>query len=172
MDIKDIKILINEVSNSNLYEFRYEENGVKLQLSKGTIYDEKKTVAITDAKTTATISQENVNPANNQENVNPANNQENLGSSENSGKKSEIEKEIKGNIVTSPLVGTVYLAPAEDEPPFVSVGDKVKKGQTLAIVEAMKLMNEIESKFDGVVKEVLVDNESPVEFGQEMFVIE
>ena len=55
MDIKDIKILINEVSNSNLYEFRYEENGVKLQLSKGTIYDEKKTVAITDAKTTATI---------------------------------------------------------------------------------------------------------------------
>ena len=155
MDIKDIKILINEVSNSNLYEFRYEENGVKLQLSKGTIYDEKKTVAITDAKTTATISQENVNPANNQEN---------LGSSENSGKQSEI--------VTSPLVGTVYLAPAEDEPPFVSVGDKVKKGQTLAIVEAMKLMNEIESKFDGVVKEVLVDNESPVEFGQEMFVIE
>ena len=95
-----------------------------------------------------------------------------MGSSENSGKKSEIEKEIKGNIVTSPLVGTVYLAPAEDEPPFVSVGDKVKKGQTLAIVEAMKLMNEIESKFDGVVKEVLVDNESPVEFGQEMFVIE
>lgn len=163
MDIKDIKILINEVSNSNLYEFRYEENGVKLQLSKGTIYDEKKTVAITDAKTTATISQENVNPANNQEN---------LGSSENSGKQSEIEKEIKGNIVTSPLVGTVYLAPAEDESPFVSVGDKVKKGQTLAIVEAMKLMNEIESKFDGVVKEVLVDNESPVEFGQEMFVIE
>ena len=83
-----------------------------------------------------------------------------------------IEKEIKGNIVTSPLVGTVYLAPTEDEPPFVSVGDKVKKGQTLAIVDAMKLMNEIESKFDGVVKEVLVDNESPVEFGQEMFVIE
>lgn len=163
MDIKDIKILINEVSNSNLYEFRYEENGVKLQLSKGTIYDAKKTAAITDAKTTATISQENVNSANNQEN---------LGSSENSGKQSEIEKEIKGNIVTSPLVGTVYLAPTEDEPPFVSVGDKVKKGQTLAIVEAMKLMNEIESKFDGVVKEVLVDNESPVEFGQEMFVIE
>lgn len=118
MDIKDIKILINEVSNSNLYEFRYEENGVKLQLSKGTIYDAKKTAAITDAKTTATISQENVNPANNQEN---------LGSSENSGKQSEIEKEIKGNIVTSPLVGTVYLAPTEDEPPFVSVGDKVKK---------------------------------------------
>ena len=56
MDIKDIKILINEVSNSNLYEFRYEENGVKLQLSKGTIYDAKKTAAITDAKTTATIS--------------------------------------------------------------------------------------------------------------------
>ena len=98
MDIKDIKILINEVSNSNLYEFRYEENGVKLQLSKGTIYDEKKTVAITDAKTTATISQENVNPANNQEN---------LGSSENSGKKSEIEKEIKEKNNTKLIVESV-----------------------------------------------------------------
>ena len=162
MDINDIKILINEVSNSNLHEFRYEENGVKLQLSKGTIYGSEKIVATTDANTTANIVQENINPVNNQETQ-----ESNEGS-----KQSETEKEIKGNIVTSPLVGTVYLAPAEDEPPFVSVGDKVKKGQTLAIVEAMKLMNEIESKFDGVVKEVLVDNESPVEFGQEMFVIE
>lgn len=57
-------------------------------------------------------------------------------------------------------------------PPFVSIGDKVEKGQPLAIIEAMKLMNEIESKYDGVVKDILVENESPVEFGQEMFVIE
>lgn len=161
MDINDIKILINEVSNSNLHEFRYEENGVKLQLSKGTIYGgiENKTVATTTLNPTATVSQESVNPTKNQE--------------DNEGHNEETDiKEVKGNIVTSPLVGTVYLAPAEDESPFVSVGDTVKKGQTLAIVEAMKLMNEIESKFDGVVKEVLVENESPVEFGQEMFVIE
>lgn len=64
------------------------------------------------------------------------------------------------------------MAPAENEPPFVSIGDKVEKGQPLAIIEAMKLMNEIESKYDGVVKDILVENESPVEFGQEMFVIE
>ena len=74
--------------------------------------------------------------------------------------------------VTSPLVGTVYMAPAEGEEPFVSVGDVVKKGQVLAIVEAMKLMNEIESEYDGVIKEICVNNEEAVEFGQKLFVIE
>ena len=72
----------------------------------------------------------------------------------------------------SPLVGTFYAAPSEDADPFVKIGDKVKKGQGLAIVEAMKLMNEIESEFDGTVKEILVENEQMVEFGQPMFVIE
>ena len=72
---------------------------------------------------------------------------------------------MEGNIVTSPLVGTFYAAPAEDAEPFVTVGSQVKKGQTLAIVEAMKLMNEIESDFDGKVAEVLVENGQPVEYG-------
>ena len=89
-----------------------------------------------------------------------------VGVNENEGQSDDLE-EIK-----SPLVGTFYAARAEGEEPFIKVGDKIKKGQTIGIIEAMKLMNEIESKFDGVVKEVLVDNESPVEFGQEMFVIE
>ena len=78
----------------------------------------------------------------------------------------------KNNIVKSPMVGTFYLKPSPTSNAYVEVGKEVKKGDTLCIIEAMKLMNEIESKFDGVVKEVLVDNESPVEFGQEMFVIE
>ena len=75
----------------------------------------------------------------------------------------------EGNVITSPLVGTFYAAPAEDAEAFVKVGDTVKKGQTLAIVEAMKLMNEIESDFDGTVKEVLVENGAPVEYGQPLF---
>ena len=78
----------------------------------------------------------------------------------------------KGKIVTAPLVGTFYAAPAEDEEPFVKVGERVEKGQIVAIIEAMKLMNEIESEFDGTVKEILVENEQMVEFGQPMFVIE
>ena len=69
----------------------------------------------------------------------------------------------------SPLVGTFYAAPSETADPFVSVGDTVKKGQTLAIVEAMKLMNEIESDFDGIVEEILVENGQPVEYNQPLF---
>ncbi len=68
-----------------------------------------------------------------------------------------------GNLVKSPLVGTFYAAPSEDAEPFIKVGDTLKKGQTLAIVEAMKLMNAIESELDGVVTEILVENEENVE---------
>lgn len=69
-------------------------------------------------------------------------------------------------VVTSPLVGTFYNAASPDSDAFVSVGDTVKKGQVLGIIEAMKLMNEIESEYDGVVEAVLVNNEEVVEYGQ------
>lgn len=72
-------------------------------------------------------------------------------------------------VVVSPLVGTFYSASSPDADPFVRVGDAVKKGQVLGIIEAMKLMNEIESEYDGVVEAVLVENESVVEFGQPLF---
>ena len=84
----------------------------------------------------------------------------------------EAVGEKGGNLVKSPLVGTFYTAPSEDAEPFIKVGDTVKKGQTLAIVEAMKLMNEIESEFDGVVTEILVENEENVEYGQPLFRIQ
>ena len=71
--------------------------------------------------------------------------------------------------VKSPIVGIFYTAPAENADPYVSIGDTVKKGQTLCIVEAMKLMNEIESEYDGVVEAVLVNNEEVVEYGQPLF---
>lgn len=76
-----------------------------------------------------------------------------------------------GNVVKAPLVGTYYNASSPETPPFVEVGDTVKKGQTLGIIEAMKLMNEIESEFDGVVEAILVENEQMVEYGQPLFVI-
>ena len=76
-----------------------------------------------------------------------------------------------GNRITCPLVGTFYSAPAPDAEDFVKVGDHVKKGQVVGIVEAMKLMNEIESEYDGIVEAVLVENESMVEYGQPLFII-
>ena len=77
-----------------------------------------------------------------------------------------------GHIVTSPLVGTFYSSPSPEAESFVKVGDSVRKGQVIGIIEAMKLMNELESDFDGVVKEILVKDEDVVEFGQPLFVLE
>ena len=76
------------------------------------------------------------------------------------------------HFVTSPMVGTFYRAPSPTSPPFVEVGDQVKKGQTLCIVEAMKLMNEIDADADGIVKEIYVENAKPVEFGAKLFAIQ
>ena len=76
-----------------------------------------------------------------------------------------------GKPVTSPMVGTFYRSPSPEAKPFVQVGDTVKKGDTLCIIEAMKLLNEIEAEEDGVIKEVLVENGQPVEFGQPLFIL-
>jgi acetyl-CoA carboxylase biotin carboxyl carrier protein len=77
----------------------------------------------------------------------------------------------QGHIVTSPMVGTFYRAPSPGAEPFVQVGDTVKEGQTICIIEAMKLLNEIESDKAGVIKEILVENGQAVEYGQPLFVI-
>lgn len=73
--------------------------------------------------------------------------------------------------VKSPIVGVFYSAPAENAEPFVTLGQRVEKGSTLCIIEAMKLMNEIESEYDGVVKEILIENGQMAEYGQPLFVI-
>ena len=88
-------------------------------------------------------------------------------------KKSELKpkQEKNGITITSPLVGTFFDSPSPSAEPFVKVGDKVEKGQTIAIIEAMKLMNEIEAEYDGIVTDVLVENEAVVEYGQPLFVI-
>jgi oxaloacetate decarboxylase alpha subunit len=85
----------------------------------------------------------------------------------------KTEKPIEsGVLLTSPFVGTFYRAPAPEAPPFVEVGQNVRKGQVVCIVEAMKLMNEIESEFDGKILEILVKNAERVEYGQSLFRIE
>jgi acetyl-CoA carboxylase biotin carboxyl carrier protein len=81
------------------------------------------------------------------------------------------ESHNEEHIVTSPMVGTFYRSPSPDADSFVNVGQKVKKGEPLCIIEAMKMMNEIEAEYDGVVDAVLIENATPVEYGQQIFVI-
>lgn len=82
------------------------------------------------------------------------------------------EKTISGNVVKAPIVGTYYSKPGPDKAPFVEVGSAVKKGDVLMIIESMKLMNEVQSEFDGVVKEILVSDGTAVEFDQPVMIIE
>lgn len=87
-------------------------------------------------------------------------------------KKSDTSNEIQENIIKSPMVGTFYIKPSPTDKPYVCIGEKVKKGQILCIIEAMKLMNEIESEYDGVIKDILVKDGEPVEYGKPLFIIE
>lgn len=151
MEFENLLTLIKTVSDSEVTELHYEENGTNIRLVKEA-----------PAPGTGIPVQ---NPAVILQNVAgaPAMVNEALG---NTGASAE---EPEGQLVKSPLVGTFYAAPAEDADPFVTEGKTVKKGQTLGIVEAMKLMNEIESEFEGTVAEVLVENGQMVEFGQPLF---
>ncbi|MZT66477.1 MULTISPECIES: acetyl-CoA carboxylase biotin carboxyl carrier protein [Blautia] len=148
MEFENLLTLIKTVSDSELTDFDYEENGTRIRLKK-----KKETVVVAGASADVPIAPLAAAQA----------------AIQNSETVADADREPEGMIVKSPLVGTFYAAPAEDAAPFVSVGDLVKKGQTLAIVEAMKLMNEIESDFDGKVAEVYVENGQAVEYGQPLF---
>lgn len=141
MDMENIIKLIKTVSESSLTSFNFEEGNVKLSMeaNKGVTFAEvpMNTVSYPISGATVTVADH---------------------------KEEDVAKE--GNIVTSPLVGIFYTASTEGAEPFITVGCTVKKGQTIGIVEAMKLMNEVESEYDGVVEEILVSNEQMVEFGQ------
>lgn len=147
MKIEEIKELLEAVSNSALTEFEYEEGAVRLSLKKTA--QALAAAPLPVSCETPPISFAAKEPL----------------------QEEKKEQTIEGKVVKSPLVGTFYTAPAEDAPPFVSVGDSVKEGQVLAIVEAMKLMNEIESDYTGTVVQVLVGNGETVEYGQPLFVI-
>ena len=98
----------------------------------------------------------------------PNNTNENLLDKE----ETKSEKNDLSNAVSSPMVGTIYLKPDPESEPFVNEGDKVKKGDTLLIIEAMKTMNNIPADKDGVIKKVLVENEQPIQFGDPLVIIE
>lgn len=146
MEFEQLITLITAVSDSELTRFSYEENGTVIQMRKE---KEEKLVTVNG------VPQEV--PAVMEQNAAPT-------------AEKEADK-VAGNVVTSPLVGTFYASSSPDAEPFIKVGDSVKKGQVLGIVEAMKLMNEIESDYDGTVKKILVSNEDVIEYGQPMFVI-
>ena len=166
MKVEQVLQLIEAVSASTLTEFKYEEGGVKLSLKKtGDKIVQVQGPAVqtvvpaAPAVMPAAVSTAAAAPA------------AQISAQETAASVEESAPETAGNVVKSPLVGTFYAAPAEDEEPFVKVGDSVKEGQVLAIVEAMKLMNEIESDYSGTVKEILVENGQAVEYGQPLFVI-
>ena len=151
MEIENLIKLIETVSASELTGLKYEENGVKLHLTK----KKGQVQAVAAPPAGAGIMTMDL-----------AAGEAGKEAAEAAGAES---KKAEGKIVESPLVGTFYAAPKEDADPFVSVGDPVRKGQTLAIIEAMKLMNEIESEYDGTVAEILAKNGKPVEYGQPLF---
>ncbi|MDO5146470.1 MAG: acetyl-CoA carboxylase biotin carboxyl carrier protein [Eubacteriales bacterium] len=161
MRYEEILELVKAVSDAGLSNFEYTEGNIRIAMS----------CPEHEVKTTPQVSVEEGNtkleiPA--QPKAEPA--KEAVAATV---QKEPMEKEESAaeNVVKSPLVGTFYAAPAEDAEPYVKVGDTVTKGQTLAIVEAMKLMNEIESEFDGVIKEIYVKNGEMVEYGQPLFCI-
>ncbi len=153
MEFEQILELIDHVSDSKLTSFHYESDSVKLSMKCG-----KETKMIAGGVDMSALSAASVIPAAGI-----------AAPSEIQQASAETPQEAEGKLVKSPLVGTFYAAPAEDAEPFVKVGDHVKKGQILAIVEAMKLMNEIESDFDGEVAEIYVENAQAVEYGQPLF---
>lgn len=159
MEYEQIIRMIETVSASALTEFHYEANGVKIDMGKesapAAVPAPAPAIPVSAPAPAAAVPAPGVAPSAPAA-AQPVVSEENL---------------KEGNMVKSPLVGTFYAAPAEDAEPFVKVGDHVKKGQTLAIVEAMKLMNEIESDYDGVVTAILVQNGDTVEYGMPLFCI-
>ena len=138
LDLEAILKIMDKFDHSEMTEFEYENDAYTFRLKS-----EKKQEYIVPSAAPILQKQENT-----------------LVAEQPTGKKEE------GTVIKSPLVGTFYSAKAEGEAPFVAVGDTVKKGQVIGIIEAMKLMNEIEAESDGTVAEILVENEQLVEFGQ------
>ncbi|WP_448589971.1 acetyl-CoA carboxylase biotin carboxyl carrier protein [Thermodesulfobium sp.] len=143
-DLEEIKELIKAMNENSITEFYLESEGIKLNLKR-----EGYVQAITDVSSSKKFDESVKNNAD-----------------------QKLELQPKEVFIKSPMVGTFYRSPSPDSPPFVEVGDYIKKGQVICIIEAMKLMNEIESEVDGVIKEILVENAMPVEFGQPLMIVE
>ncbi|MCI8655311.1 MAG: acetyl-CoA carboxylase biotin carboxyl carrier protein [Clostridia bacterium] len=152
MEYKEIKQLMDDMGNSKLDTINIEfPDGTKIGMTKNI---KKEVVLPSDISTNQTISVETTN-------------------AQVSNTTATIKKEetCECKIVKSPMVGTFFESSSPTEKPFVKVGDKVHKGQVLCIVEAMKLMNEIESEYDGEIVEICVKNDDMVEYGMPLFKI-
>ena len=146
MDMKQIKSLMKEFDDSTLSSLKINKEGFSIELEKATIA----TVAAAPAPAAAPAVTAAPAPA-----AAPA-----------------ATEEIAGDQILSPMVGTFYASPSPDSPAFVKEGDVVKKGQPLAILEAMKIMNELEAEFDCKILKILVDDGKPVEYDMPLFVVE
>ncbi len=153
MDVRYLKKLIKVVEESEISELEIEDRGGRVKIVK----HQPGGQAMVHVPHPAHASS---HPA--------------LSSAEGEPAAAEAEKQVESNLVevTSPMVGTFYSAPSPGAPAFVQVGDRVKLGQTLCILEAMKLMNELECEVAGVVREICVENAQPVEYGTRLFLIE
>jgi len=154
MDLRKLKTLIDLVSESGISELEVNEGEDRVRIvNSGSAAPAGQIVHANPAPAPAAQAAPVVAPA-------PA-----------SAPVSETPAAESGSVARSPMVGTFYRAPNPESPNFVSIGDTVKVGQTLCIIEAMKLLNEIESEYAGVVKEILCENGQGVEFDQPLFII-
>src|SRR5687768_14002228 len=150
MDLRKLKTLIDLVQQSGIAELEITEGEEKVRISRGVVGGAPQTQPGT-AYVTAPIPQ---------------------GAGEQAPAATPAEPaQPEGHVVKSPMVGTFYRSAAPGAKPFVDVGQAVKAGETVCIIEAMKLLNEIECDQDGVIEEILVENGQPVEFGQPLFVL-
>lgn len=161
MEFEQILQLIDAVSESELASFQMEKDGIRLSMTT-----DKMPSCVLEQNTgeeKAVLPEKTALPeAPGEEKGKEPQKKAEKEQTEDTGFKSD-------KIVKAPLVGIFYAAPSEDASPFVKVGDTVKKGQIIGIIEAMKLMNEIESEYDGVVEAVMIENEQVVEYGQPLF---
>lgn len=159
MDFGQVKEILDLVNKSELTEFDLQMDNVTLRMSKNTSnHSLSNQTVLTDQETSFNepVRKENI------QHTSPA-----FEEIPSSAPLAEIVAE--GALVHSPIVGVVYTSPSPDQPSFKKVGDKVTVGETLCIVEAMKLMNEIKSEVDGTITEILIEDEQVVEFNQPMF---
>lgn len=182
MDVQAIISLIEAVSDSNLTGLKLEEENWKLSLSKNkeeerSIHESAKTVCslASEEQNIKSMFLETEQPKEKEMDDNrektEKQDRKNVGSTKTEEPKAAQESAdiASDKVVVSPLVGTFYSSSSPEADPFVKVGDRVKKGQVLGIIEAMKLMNEIESEYDGTIEAILAENESVVEYGQPLF---
>ena len=159
MDTKKLSELIDLFSSSDLTKMELEENGMRLCLKQnvGTRRQSgQRNIQILPEEQTPLISAQDMIEST-------------TAGTDNSAPEDAVQDDYAE--LTAPLVGTFYSAPAEGAAPFVSIGDRVAEGDPVCIIEAMKVMNEIEADASGVVKAILVENGEPVEYGQPLFVI-